>query len=239
MYSVNSLIYELNTKYNLGISIIDSNLYTMAFTHASYINENKYLDKNFNYERLEFLGDASLELAVSHYLFNNFSSLKEGELTKIRAAIVCESTLVKYALILNFDKYIKLGKGEEKIGGRKRPALLADIFESFVGALYLDKGIEKVIDFLTKTLFLEIKKDIEYLFKDYKTQLQEYINENKLGNIDYILLESTGPSHDKLFKSCVKISNTQLGLGIAKTKKESEQIAAKEALNNIRGSKEV
>lgn len=238
MYSVNKLIYELNTKYNLEISI-NSDFYNMAFTHASYINENKNLAKNFHYERLEFLGDASLELSVSHHLFNNFKSLTEGELTKIRAAIVCEPTLVKYALSLEFDKYIKLGKGEEKIGGRKRPALLADIFESFIGALYLDKGIEKVIQFLEKTLFLEVSKDINNLFKDYKTQLQEYVNENKLGDISYSLVESTGPSHNKLFKSCVKINDVQLGLGRAKTKKESEQIAAKEALNIIQNSKEV
>lgn len=236
MKKLQNLFNTLNKKFNLDIEI--KKCYLMAFTHSSYINENRSLSKNSNYERLEFLGDATLELAISDYLYKKFPKLSEGELTKIRASVVCEPTLVKYALQLNFNNYILLGKGEEKIGGRERPALLADIFESFIGALYLDKGLDVVKIFLENTLFKEIDDSNYFGFIDYKTVLQEYISKEKLGSVRYELIDDSGPSHDKTFTSCVKINDKELGAGTAKSKKESEQLSAKEALNYLKYFKE-
>ncbi|MBF0713402.1 ribonuclease III [Gemella sp. GH3] len=236
MKKLQNLLNTLNKEFNLDIAYKKE--YIMAFTHSSYINENKKLSKNDNYERLEFLGDATLEIAISDYLYNKFPELSEGELTKIRASIVCEPTLVKYALQLKFNDYIFLGKGEEKIGGRERPALLADIFESFIGALYLDKGLEVVKMFLKDTLFAEIKDNTDFGFIDYKTDLQEYASKEKIGNISYHLIDDSGPSHNKIFTSCVTIDNNKFGTGTAKSKKESEQLAAKEALNRLKYFKE-
>lgn len=230
MFNLDDLIIFLNDIYFVDIK--NKKYYLMAFTHSSYINEHNNLKKNEHYERLEFLGDATLELAVSEFLFKKFPDLPEGELTKIRASLVCEVSLVKYAKLLNFDKYILLGKGEEKTGGRQRGALLADIFESFIGALYLDKGFEFVYKFLEKTLFNEVKED-NYVFKDYKTILQEYSDSKKLGEVKYLLVESKGPAHDRIFNSCVTINKKEFGLGVGKTKKESEQFAAKEALSKL------
>lgn len=228
MESIKELIDKLNNIYNLDLKYKKE--YLMAFTHSSYINEKKNLEKHEHYERLEFLGDAALEIAVSKFLYDLYPVMPEGQLTKTRASLVCEPTLVKYALILNFDKYIYLGKGEEKIGGRIRPALLADIYESFIGALFIDKGLDGVYKFLYATLFQEIANKVENSFVDYKTILQEYISKEKLGDISYNLLSAEGPSHDKIFESAVVINGKVLGKGTAKTKKESEQLSAKEAL---------
>lgn len=237
MINLEELIAGLNSNYDLNIK--NNKNYVMAFTHSSYINEQRVLKKNEHYERLEFLGDAVLEVSVSEYLYKKFPNLPEGQLTKYRASIVCEPTLVQYAKQLNFDKYIFLGKGEEKLGGRTRGALLADIFESFIGALYLDKGIIVVKNFLEHTLFLEISADEDNLFTDYKTILQEYVSKEKLGLIRYELISSTGPSHDKTFASCVLIDENSMGTGIAKTKKESEQLCAKEALDKYNYFEEI
>ncbi|MBU0278334.1 MULTISPECIES: ribonuclease III [unclassified Gemella] len=231
MNRINELINELNKIYDMKINYNKN--YEMAFTHSSYINEQKNLLKHDSYERLEFLGDATLEISVSEYLYIKFPNFSEGQLTKIRASVVCEPSLVKQAKKLGFDKYIILGKGEEKIGGRNRPALLADIFESFLGALYLDKGLESVKNFLSKTLFKEIQDEDYSTFIDYKTILQEYISKEKLGVIEYKLISSIGPSHEKIFVSAIYIDEKKFGEGTAKTKKESEQIAAKLALQKL------
>lgn len=228
---IEDFLNELNKLYNLKIE--NSQIYKRAFAHSSYTNE-KNIEKYLNYERLEFLGDAVLELITSEFLYKKFPTLPEGDLTKLRASIVCEPTLVKIAKELNFHNYIYLGKGEEKTGGRERPALLADIFESFIGALYLEKGIETVKLFLNSTLYLTVK-DYKYSsFIDYKTILQEYVSKEKLGDINYKVLDSTGPSHSKMFLSAVYINNEIFGNGSSKTKKESEQLAAKEALNKFK-----
>lgn len=232
MQSLNNLINELNSNYKLEIEV--NKFYYMAFMHSSYINEHKSLEKHEHYERLEFLGDAVLELATSEFLYSKFSNMAEGDLTKIRASVVCEPTLVKYATKLNFGKYMYLGKGEEKTGGRTRDALLADIFESFIGALYLDKGLTGVKVFLENTLFQEINDSDYYGFIDYKTLLQEYVSKKKIGDISYELVSSFGPSHDKTFESKILIDNKAYGQGQAKTKKQSEQLAAKEALTILK-----
>lgn len=231
MEKIFDLLSELNNKLDLNLVYCEE--YRMAFTHSSYLNEVRTLDKKSHYERLEFLGDAVLELAVSDYLYKKFSNLTEGELTKLRASIVCEPTLLKYAKQLKFDKYILLGKGEEKTGGRNRAALLADIFESFIGALYIDKGMADVKKFLGKTLFTEVTDEAFQSFVDYKTLLQEFVGKTSKSDISYKLISSEGPSHAKIFSSKVYINDEEYGHGKAKTKKESEQLCAKVALEKL------
>ena len=227
---IDGLLVNLNEQY--GINLKNSKNFKAAFSHSSYTNEHK-IAKHLNYERLEFLGDAVVEVTTSEFLFKKFPNMAEGDLTKLRASIVCEKTLVKYALQLNLDKCIYLGRGEEKSGGRSRPALLADIFESFVGALYLETNIEIVKLFLTNTLFKEVE-DLEYhSFVDYKTILQEYVSKLKIGDIEYKLLSSDGPSHLKTFTSGIYIGEKEFGQGSATTKKESEQLSAKQALKKL------
>lgn len=227
---IDGLLVNLNEQY--GINLKNSKNFKTAFSHSSYTNEHK-IAKHLNYERLEFLGDAVVEVTTSEFLFKKFPNMAEGDLTKLRASIVCEKTLVKYALQLNLDKCIYLGRGEEKSGGRSRPALLADIFESFVGALYLETNIEIVKLFLTNTLFKEVE-DLEYhSFVDYKTILQEYVSKLKIGDIEYKLLSSDGPSHLKTFTSGIYIGDKEFGQGSATTKKESEQLSAKQALKKL------
>ena len=216
---IEDLLNKLNKDYNFNLKY--SNNFRMAFSHSSYTNE-KRIAKHLNYERLEFLGDAVVELTTSEFLFKKFPNLAE-----------CEKPLVKYAVQLNLDKCIFLGKGEEKMGGRSRAALLADIFESFTGAMYLEAGLETVKTFLSNTLFTEVDS-FEYLsFVDYKTILQEYVSKIKLGVIEYKVLDSSGPSHLKTFTSAVIIDGKRYGSGTAKTKKESEQLSAKAALEKL------
>lgn len=235
MEEIRKLINNLNERFELSANL-DKKEYIIAFTHSSYINENREIPKENHYERLEFLGDAVIELLTSEYLYGKFPSLSEGNLTRMRASIVCEPTLVKYTKKLDFDKHILLGKGEEKTGGRSRAALLADIFESFVGALYLDKGINEVRIFLNKTLFEEVVDDTYQSFVDYKTILQELVSKEKMGNITYKLISSEGPSHAKEFLTNLFIGNDLYGVGKGTTKKESEQKCAQEALDRIKKS---
>lgn len=214
---------------NIGIHFHNTKYLKQAFTHSSYVNEHKRKNLNDN-ERLEFLGDAVLELAVSDFLFKTFPNMKEGEMTKLRAAIVCESSLVELAESLRFGDYILLGKGEEHTGGRYRPALLADAFESFIGALYLDQGIDVVKSFLDKHVFSKVNHGYFSQLHDYKSQLQEYVQHDSLGNIVYQIIHEIGPAHDREFHTEVKIEGSVYGLGIGKSKKDSEQKAAQQAL---------
>lgn len=219
----------------LGISFRNKSLLIQAFTHSSYVNEHKYKNLQDN-ERLEFLGDAVLELGVSEHLFKLFPNLKEGQMTKLRAATVCESSLVNFANKLNFGDYILLGKGEELTGGRNRPALLADVFESFIGALYLDQGLDAVRAFLDRYVFpkLEHLEDGDFSqFNDYKSMLQEYVQHENIGNIYYHVVDEKGPAHDREFHSEVLIENKFYGSGVGKSKKDSEQKAAHQALKKL------
>lgn len=212
------ILEELDIKPN------NLDLFLTAFTHTSYCNENKTAE---SYERLEYLGDKVLDLIVSEYLYRN-KNIEEGEMTKIRAAHVCEDALADYSLNLHFDEYIRLGKGEEITGGRKKKTLLADIFEAFVGALYLDQGLNKTKKFVNNTVIKSINSN-EELFNDYKSILQELVQTDKK-SLQYLLVNETGPSHNKRFEIKVIVGNVVYGKGIGKTKKEAEQNAAKDAL---------
>ncbi|MBM7571790.1 ribonuclease III [Aquibacillus albus] len=214
----------------LGIQFNNESLLKQAFTHSSYVNEHrkKYSQDN---ERLEFLGDAVLELGVSQYLYKEYPKMAEGELTKLRASIVCEPSLVSFANDIDFGQYILLGKGEELTGGRNRPALLADVFESFIGALYLDKGFGDVITFLEQYVYPKIDTGAFSHAMDYKSQLQEVIQQNKNNIIEYAIVEERGPAHNREFVAEVKVNSKVVGTGIGRTKKEAEQRAAKKALD--------
>ncbi|QDP40146.1 ribonuclease III [Radiobacillus deserti] len=217
---------------HVGVVFRDEKLLKQAFTHSSYVNEHRKKDYQDN-ERLEFLGDAVLELGVSQYLYKEYPNMKEGELTKFRASIVCEPSLVNFARKLEFGNFILLGKGEEMTGGRTRPALLADVFESFVGALYLDQGYDVVLQFLERFVFPEISTGAFSHGMDYKSQLQEAVQRNKNGNVEYMIIEERGPAHSREFVSQVLIRGQVSGEGIGRTKKEAEQRAAKTALDTL------
>jgi len=218
----------------LNVQFVNQELLYQAFTHSSYVNEHRRKFYKDN-ERLEFLGDAVLELSVSQYLFQKFSSMSEGELTKLRAAIVCEPSLVLFANELNFGKYVLLGKGEEVTGGRERPALLADVFESFIGALYLDQGLQPVVAFLEKVVFPKIEIGAFSHVMDYKSQLQEMVQQMNNGSLQYEIVEEKGPAHNRTFISRVRLGNEELGDGNGKSKKEAEQKAAQVAINRLQG----
>ncbi|MFN7250874.1 MAG: ribonuclease III [Anaerobacillus sp.] len=216
----------------LELHFNNEKLIIQAFTHSSYVNEHRIRPFDDN-ERLEFLGDAVLELAVSQYLYKKYETMSEGEMTKLRAAIVCEPSLAKFAIDLAFGDIVLLGKGEEMTGGRERPALLADIFESFVGALYLDQGLETVYYFLSHTVYPKIDEGAFSHMMDFKSQLQEFIQRDGLGNIQYQIVQERGPAHAREFVSEVILNENKLGLGIGRSKKEAEQQAAQKALQQL------
>ncbi|MBD8068330.1 ribonuclease III [Bacillus sp. PS06] len=219
-----------------GISFNNEKLLIQAFTHSSYVNEHRKKPYEDN-ERLEFLGDAVLELTVSEFLFKKFPIMSEGQLTKMRAAIVCEPSLVSFANDLSFGEFVLLGKGEELTGGRARPALLADVFEAFIGALYLDQGIDSVYKFLEKTVFPKINEGAFSHVMDYKSQLQELIQRDGKGLIEYKVLQEKGPAHNREFVSKVSLNGEELGMGSGKSKKEAEQRAAQTALETLKTRK--
>jgi ribonuclease III len=217
----------------LGIHFRNDKLLKQAFTHSSYVNEHRRKPYEDN-ERLEFLGDAVLELTVSNYLFEKYPMMSEGELTKLRAAIVCEPSLVVFANQLSFGEFVLLGKGEEMTGGRERPAMLADVFESFIGALYLDAGLESVVQFLRKVVFPRIDEGAFSHVMDFKSQLQELIQRDNCGTLQYKILQEKGPAHNREFVSTVLLNGETLGTGIGRSKKEAEQRAAELALREIK-----
>jgi ribonuclease-3 len=210
---------------DLDIIPRDISLYERAFLHSSYCNENGIKD---SYERLEFLGDKVIDLIISEYLYKHCNA-EEGMMTKIRAAYVCENALYEYALKLNFNDYVKVGKGEELSGGKNRKTILADIFESFVGALYLDLGLNMAKKFLNKIIISNIEKNNEF-FNDYKSMLQELVQTDKK-SVEYVVTNEAGPAHNKTFTVDVIVDNIIYGTGTAGTKKEAEQNAAKAALD--------
>lgn len=216
----------------LGIRFAKPELLRQAFTHSSYVNEHR-MSANQDNERLEFLGDAVLELTVSEYLYNRYPDLPEGELTKMRAAIVCEPSLVAFAESLAFGSYVMLGKGEEMTGGRNRPALLADVFEAFIGALFLDKGLDAVRQFLHQYVFPHVSEEGNYKLIDYKTQLQELVQHGSKGTLHYEIVDEQGPAHGKQFFAEVSLDGRVLGSGQGKSKKEAEQQAAAQALQKL------
>jgi ribonuclease-3 len=216
----------------IGVRFKNEKLLRQAFTHSSYVNEHRgklYQDN----ERLEFLGDAVLELTVSQFLYTHFPKMSEGELTKLRAAVVCEPSLVTFANQLKFGDMILLGKGEELTGGRFRPALLADVFEAFIGALYLDQGLDAVFTFLEKYVYPRINKGEFTRVTDYKSQLQEFVQRDGLGEIQYRIVQERGPAHSREFVSEVMLNGTVLGQGTGRSKKEAEQHAAAMAMKQL------
>jgi len=220
-------INELEKK--LRVEFANKKLYEQAFTHSSYVNEHrKHLVDN---ERLEFLGDAVLELGVSQYLYRKHPSMVEGEMTKLRATIVCEASLAHFAEQLELGDYLRLGKGEEQTGGRMRPSILADVFESFLGAFFLDQGYDRTVQFLEQHVYPKIISGAFSHAMDYKSELQELVQQNKGIAIRYDIIEERGPSHNKEFVAQVTIDQETFSEGIGKTKKEAEQRAAKKALD--------
>lgn len=217
----------------IGITFDNIELLIQAFTHSSYVNEHRKLPYEDN-ERLEFLGDAVLELAVSQYLFSKYPTMSEGELTKLRAAIVCEPALVLFSNELKFGDLLLLGKGEELTGGRTRPALLADAFEAFMGALYLDQGFDQVVAFLEKFIYPIIDSGAFSHVMDYKSKLQEIVQRDGVGTLEYEILREEGPAHNRTFVSQVKLNETVLGVGSGRSKKEAEQHAAQMALQKLK-----
>lgn len=203
---------------------LNNKLYQTAFTHTSYANEHNVE----SYERLEYLGDAVLELIMSEYLYLKNTD-GEGKMTKLRAHYVCENALYEYSLHLGLNQHILLGKGESDNGGNFRKAIVADIFESFTGALFLDKGIDVVKDFIYKYVIPIIEnKEIDF-FDDYKSVLQELVQTDKR-SLEYVVINEEGPAHNKTFTVEVKIDDVIYGRGVAHSKKEAEQNAAKDAL---------
>jgi ribonuclease-3 len=182
-----------------------------------------------NYERLEFLGDKVLDLVISEYLYR-YMGLNEGEMTKLRASYVCENALYEYALSLHFNEYIKVGRGEESSGGKLRKAILADTFEAFIGAVYLDQGLNKVKSIVNKVIVPIMKDQHKVFFSDYKSLLQELVQIDQK-TVVYEVIDQSGPAHNKTFKVMVKVDGINYGEGTAKTKKEAEQEAARDALN--------
>lgn len=217
----------------IGFTFKNEKLLKQAFTHSSYVNEHRRMPYEDN-ERLEFLGDAVVELTISQYLYHKFPTMSEGELTKLRAAIVCEPSLVVFANELSFGKLVLLGKGEEMTGGRERPALLADVFEAFIGALYLDHGLDAVIKFLEKTVFPKINDGAFSHVMDFKSQLQELVQRGGNGTIEYEVMQEKGPAHNKEFVSKVSLNGEILGIGMGRSKKEAEQLAAQQALKKLK-----
>ncbi|MDR9795415.1 ribonuclease III [Aeribacillus pallidus] len=216
----------------IGITFTNEKLLFQAFTHSSYVNEHRKKPYEDN-ERLEYLGDAVLELTVSEYLYKKYPTMSEGNLTKLRAAIVCEPSLVTFANELSFGELVLLGKGEEMTGGRGRPALLADVFEAFIGALYLDQGLESVTSFLNKVVFPKIDEGAFSHVMDFKSRLQELIQRDGKGVLDYKILEEKGPAHNKEFVATVSLNGEVIGSGVGRSKKEAEQHAAEQGLQKL------
>lgn len=214
----------------LGLSLEKLTLLHQALTHSSCANECKAQKVPHN-ERLEFLGDAVLELVISEYLFTAFSHFSEGELTKTRAQIVCEPTLAKLANQINLGTYLLLGKGEELSGGRFRASILADAFEAVIGSVYLAKGFDVAKAFILHQ-FREILSSAgnKQVMQDYKTLLQEFVQRNGETKLLYEVIKETGPDHDKQFEIAVVLGENRLGVGSGRSKKEAEQAAACQAL---------
>jgi len=214
----------------LGVKFNDTSLVEMAFTHSSYAHEKK-MDTHSCNERLEFLGDAVLELTISEKLYFSHPQLPEGELTKFRASLVCESMLAKKANALELGKYLYMGRGEEISGGRQRDSTLADALEALLGAIFIDLGLDAVRQVITRLFeanIAEAPKD--FIGGDYKTALQEEVQKTDKDGVSYEIVSESGLAHDKTFVAIAIVSGKEIGRGCGKSKKEAEQQAAQKAL---------
>ena len=220
---------ELEKK--IGYTLQNRALLKQAVTHSSFANEQK-INRQKHYERLEFLGDAVLELVSSDFLFQTHPEMPEGQLTKLRASMVCEPALAYCAKDLTLDSYIQLGKGEEATGGRYRDSIVSDVMEAVIGAIYLDGGMEPARTYIHRFILSDLEN--KQLFLDSKTNLQEYMQQNLKKEFHYRLVEESGPEHDKVFLVEVVMEEKVLGRGKGRTKKAAEQQAAYEALLGFR-----
>ncbi|KUG03076.1 ribonuclease iii [hydrocarbon metagenome] len=214
---------------NINIEFDDYSLIHMALIHPSYSQEKSAAGNN---QRLEFLGDAVLNFVVAEYLYNNYKEKAEGDLTKIRARVVCERSLTEVARVINLGQYLLLGKGEEMSGGRKRKSILADAVESVIGAIYLDQGYEKAAEFILSHLEGLIKEASQGDYYDYKSRLQELVQGKNKQNVYYEIINESGPAHAKVFLAGVYYQGHLLETGIGKSKKEAEQKAAEAVLKD-------
>lgn len=199
-----------------------------ALSHSSFANESKGLLKSN--ERLEFLGDSVLSIVVSEYIFSNFPELPEGELTKTRSTLVCEKSLHAFGSIISLGDYIMLGKGEEATGGHQRPSIIADAFEAVIAAIYLDGGYEAAKRHIMRFMPKDVKAAVKKAYDDYKTVLQEIVQKNPEESVEYHLVAESGPDHCKTFTIQVRLNSNVIGEGTAHSKKQAEQLAAKQAL---------
>ncbi|MBE6839658.1 MAG: ribonuclease III [Ruminococcus sp.] len=212
----------------IGYKFKDVNYLIQALSHSSYANEKK--KTRTSNERLEFLGDSVLSIVVSKYLFENFTHIAEGELTKLRASLVCEKSLHIFAQKIKLGEFIMLGKGEEITGGRERPSILADAFEAVIAAVFLDGGFEPVTKYILGFMPEDVENQKKAVFSDFKTILQEIVQKNPEEKVEYVLAAEEGPDHNKSFVVEVYLNSNVIGKGKGRSKKEAEQMAAKEAL---------
>lgn len=222
---------EKKIEQNIQYEFQDKTLIKQAFSHSSFINEMKRKGME-SYERLEFLGDAVLELITSEFLFEEYKDLTEGKLTKLRASIVCEFTLSSVAEQLHFGDYVLLSRGEEQTGGRKRSSILCDLFESVLGAIYLDGGMEPAKKYVHTFLLTDIEN--KTLFYDAKTTLQEMVQKDGKGVVTYKLIAEKGPDHNKSFVTEVFVDGVSFATGEGTSKKSAEQMAAYKAILKIK-----
>lgn len=215
----------------IGYHFRELSLLETALTHTSYANE-VYQDGLRSYERLEFLGDSILGFTAADYLFSAFPGLHEGELTKLRAELVCEASLAETAKKLGLGDHLRLGKGEEAGGGRRRVSIIADVVEAVIAAIYLDGGLSAAKRFIYDHVLVDVKERVK-LNADYKTMLQELVQQKKNQQLSYELLGESGPDHDKLFTVRVLLNGSPIGTGEGTSKKRAEQAAAQKALNTL------
>lgn len=229
MRNMKEILQELQER--IGYVFKNDTLLKQAITHSSFSNEQK-INKIDNYERLEFLGDAVLELVSSEFLFNENKTMPEGQLTRLRASMVCEPALAYCARDIELDKFILLGKGEEATGGRKRDSITSDVMEAVIGAIYLDGGLEDAKRFINRFVLSDLENKI--LFLDSKTLLQEEIQKKNGAVLRYELVGETGPDHDKEFTVEAYLNDKLIGKGVGRNKKSAEQQAAYAALLKIK-----
>lgn len=215
----------------IGYTFRDLSLLETALTHTSYANE-VYKDGLRSYERLEFLGDSILGFTAADYLIGAFPDLHEGELTKLRAELVCEASLAETAKKLKLGEYLRLGKGEEAGGGRQRVSIIADVVEAVIAAIYLDGGLSAARRFIYDFVLVDVKARVK-LNADYKTMLQELVQQKKNQVLSYELLGESGPDHDKEFSVRVLLNGSPVGIGSGSSKKRAEQAAARQAVERL------
>ena len=217
----------------IGYRFKDKNLLLTALTHSSFANEHSAHGCE-SYERLEFLGDSILGAVTANYLYRHEPRLPEGRMTRLRAELVCEAALHKVALSLELGSYMRLGKGEENTGGRARTSILADMVEAIIAALYLDSGIDEARRFVMERVLADAVITEDHRSADYKTELQELVQQKPNRHISYELVGESGPDHNKRFVFTVSINGAVAGEGEGRTKKEAEQMAARVALEALR-----